>query len=181
MSLPEMRAFSAAIRNGDTQAAEDALEAYFTDKRAQIERHLETAFPDREPVLRRAFAAHDRGEYELSIPVMLIQADGICSELIGVQLFRRRDKVPATAAYVQKLPADTFRAALLHPLEIALPISASADERQSASGLLHRHAVLHGVDTSYGSLRNSLRALSLLNYVATVLAPADQSAHTDAA
>ena len=41
---------------------------------------------------------------------------------------------------------------------------------------LNRHRVLHGEVTNYGTEQNSLKAISLLNYCATVLPePADDN------
>jgi hypothetical protein len=54
-------------------------------------------------------------------------------------------------------------------LELALlPIPLNVSERNPLllEGALNRHEVLHGVDTSYATARNSLRAVSWLQYVA---------------
>ena len=54
--------------------------------------YLEQAYPHRGTILRAAFEAHKRGEFAVSIPTMLAQADGICSELLRVQLHARDRK-----------------------------------------------------------------------------------------
>jgi hypothetical protein len=125
---------------------------------------------DRAHILSSAFAAFEQGEYNLAVPVLLIQADGICAELIDIQLFSRRGNRPATATYVATVAADSLRAALLAPLATALPISASAVEREtfSLSGL-NRHTILHGESVNYGTRQNALKAISLLSYLAHVL------------
>jgi len=52
---------------------------------------------------------------------------------------------------------------------IWLPISASQNERDDKFNELNRHQVLHGESTSYDSEINSLKAISLINYLAQVL------------
>jgi hypothetical protein len=182
MPLPWLWELDRAIASGDHQGVEEALVEYFETQRDKIKGRLVEWFPSRARIFECAFAAHARGEYELSVPVFLIQADGICQELIGIQLFKRRDGVPALAKHVEGVPEDTFRAALLHPLVQPLPISASAKERESFLEALNRHAVLHGESVDYGTVPNSLKALSLLSYVADVLRrPPLSSDRTDAA
>lgn len=170
MPMPGIWQLEEAMNDGNIKEAEDALINYFRKRTSEIEGDLCNQFPNRAKILHAAFKAHSRGEYELSIPVLLAQADGICNEITGIQLYQKRNRVPATAVYVQQLANDTFRAAILHPLSLALPISASEKERGENFNDLNRHQVLHGESTAYGSEINSLKAISLLNYVAQVLA-----------
>ncbi len=116
-----------------------------------------------------AYESHRRSEYELSVPVILAQADGICQELIGIQLYQKRRNVPATATYVQSFATDTLFSALLYPLLVPLPLSAGQHERDDEFDMLNRHQVLHGESFDYGTKKNSLRAFSLIYYVASVL------------
>jgi hypothetical protein len=172
MTLPGLWSLEKAITEGNSDEAELALAEYFRENTRHIEEDLINLFPHRARILSSAFSAHSRGEYELSVPVFLAQADGICHELIGLQLFRKsrkRRNVPATAEYVDTLADDTFQAAMLYPLSVTLPISASEHERGDAFVGLNRHQVLHGESTRYGTEMNSLKAISLLNYVAHIL------------
>lgn len=169
MTLVGVSSLEKAIVDGDSDDAERALAQYFRENRQRIEEELVNLFPPRARILSSAFNAHTRGEYELSVPVFLIQADGICNDLIGIQLFRKRGNVPATAEYVETLADDTFKVAMLYPLSVALPISASQHERSNSFVGLNRHQVLHGESTEYGTEMNSLKAISLLNYVSQVL------------
>jgi hypothetical protein len=56
-------------------------------------------------------------------------------------------------------------AAILSPLAETLPINASENERPRNFNGLNRHMVLHGESLDYGSKVNSLKAISLVNYV----------------
>ena len=71
---------------------------------------------------------------------------------------------------MEQIASDTYRAALLSPLAQTLPIGASKHERPEDFTELNRHVVLHGESLDYGTKINSLKAISLINYVAHVLA-----------
>lgn len=169
-----------ALENGDIETANIMLMEYFSERLSDIEKELREKFPARVAILESAFNAHRRKEYALSIPVFLIQADGICYDLINKQLYSKKDKVPSIAVYAKTITADTFRSILLYPLTQPLPISASAKERTEDFDDLNRHQVVHGEITDYDTELNSLKAISLLNYVSYVLSQeADDSADED--
>ena len=172
MSLPALWELEGALADGNVLEAEEALVDYFEGRLSEIEESISTKFPHRIHIIRAAFEAHRRGEYSLSVPVLLAQADGICKETVDQYLVMRNDKKPRTAIYVAQLAADTYRAALLSPLATTLPIGATEKERQEGFTALNRHMVLHGESLDYGSKINSLKTVSLVNYVAHFL-PAD--------
>ncbi len=89
--------------------------------------------------------------------------------MVNQYLFIKQNKKPRTAIYVEQIAADSYRAALLSPLAQTLPIGASKHKRPDGSDALNRHTVLHGDSLTYGSQTNSLKAVSLINYVAHVL------------
>lgn len=169
MSLPEVWELKKALAEGNVTEAEDALAEYFEGRVNEIERSIIDKFPKRQKLLSAAFNAHRRQEYELSIPVFLAQTDGICKEVINQYLFLKHNKKPRTARYVEQIASDTYRAALLSPLAAILPIGASERERDQGFRGLNRHTVLHGESLDYGTKTNSLKAISLINYVAHVL------------
>lgn len=158
-----------ALLEGNVTEAEEALVEYFESRLSEIEQSITARFPHREHLVRAAFNAHRRQEYALAIPVLLAQTDGICKEVSNQYLFMKQNKRPRTAIYVEQIAADSFTAALLSPLAQTLPISASESGRPEGANALNRHAVLHGESLNYGSKINSLKAISLINYVAHVL------------
>ena len=169
MPIPSLWQLKKALEEGNVQEAEEALVQYFEERLDEIETSIVGRFPNREKVIRAAFSAHRRCEYELSIPVFLSQTDGICKEVVNEHFFIKQNKKPRTAIYVEQIAADTYRAALLSPLAYSLPISASEKERGPDFAELNRHMVLHGESLDYGTKTNSLKAISLINYVAHVL------------
>lgn len=168
------------VAAGDVAEAEEALIGYYRERLDEIEAEIAERYPKRAAIVRAAAAAHRRGEYVLSVPVFLAQADGLCFDRFeGASYFMKKDGRPATASYLDDVSGDTLRAALLSPLTTSLPISASSKTRRETSFEgLNRHAVMHGESVDYGTEANSLRALSLLQYVAAV--QVDETGEDDA-
>ena len=165
-----------AIEEGQAQDVDDALVEYFGGKLGTIKERLLRHYPHRRPFISKAFAAHEHGDYELSIPVFLAQADGICKERTSRLMFRRKDNKPEIAVYVDSaMGIDTYRAALLSPLAAEHPISLSEGRRPPDFDGLNRHQVLHGESLTYHTEMNSLKAVSLLSFLSWVLHFDDES------
>ena len=169
--IPAAALFKLAEAFDDPTADADALLCGWVQARSNdIEDRLAKAFPHRAHLLAQAFCAHREACYALSIPVLLAQADGICQELHGVQLYKRnRNGEIALKPKIEALGVDSSDALMLAPLLKPLPIVASQRDRRPGSDLLNRHAVLHGESTNYDTLRNSCKAISLLSYAAWAL------------
>lgn len=126
-------------------------------------------FPHRARFFRSSFAAHERGEYELSIPVLLMQADGICEELLGVQL-QARDRNTNEMVLAKKVEGS-ITTYYLEPLLSPHPLTHNVKERAALGPtlILNRHTVLHGDSLDYPTHANSCRAISYLRYVGWML------------
>jgi hypothetical protein len=170
MPIPNLWELKEMLTEGEVTQVEELLCAYYEAKIDEIEESIVEKYPNRQKPIKAAFSAHRRQEYLLSIPVLLAQADGICKEVINENYFRRtRPGLPRTAYYVEKIASDTFTAALLSPLAQNFPIMANENERSESFSELNRHMVLHGESLDYGTKINSLKAISLINYIAHVL------------
>lgn len=175
MDLPysELLQLTDALEAGHVKEAEEALVDYYERRLPDIEKSIIKRFPNRAKIIKSAFNAHRRREYDLSIPVLLIQADGICKEVTNNSFFRSAGKRPRTATYVDHLASDSLVSALLSPLATTLPINVNEFHRPAGSCSLNRHLVLHGESLDYGNKNNSLKTISLINYVAHVLVKRD--------
>lgn len=148
-------------------------------------------YPGRAFLLRPSMDAHLRGEYAVSIPLFFILADGICFEKAEKGLFqghgdehiasRARAELEAAKERTDENPiADLFSlmsSAMWASISERLPLAYNKDtrDRYGYEGL-NRHTVLHGIaDESYATEGNSLRAFSLLSFLAGLLAPDDGS------
>jgi hypothetical protein len=134
-----------------------------------IENEIMSVVPPRAEVLSAAFRAHMQKAYTLSVPVFLAQADGICSELLGVGLYSRTKGIPKTAPTVEQFKHDEFISAFLEPLRVAGALNAYEDEKHQYPDILNRHEVLHGKSLNYATELNSFRAISLLSYLCSVV------------
>lgn len=160
---------ASAIDEGKFDEADAMMSAHFEGRLADIEGKLSAALPHRASKFKSAFAAHRRGEYDLSILAFMAQADGVCAELRGGHFFL---KDRTTGKSMAATPDDVYDGEPLariarRALSDDLPIRERMSKRaKSGSTALNRHAVMHGESLDYDTKDNSLRALSLLNYVA---------------
>lgn len=182
MNLPEIVDVVLFFTRGQVTEANDELIVYFEQRREAILDTLCAAFPQRANIFTSAFEAHAAEKYELSIPVMLAQADGICLELTGVQLYsKQRDgKAMRVSEAVATFEVDDFTAALLHPLTDIFPITFSPKERVGLPDILNRHAILHGESVTYGTHVNGCKAISLLSFTTWALSNINKPSNSGA-
>ena len=169
MSLPQLHEIEKELLSKNVADVDQFLMDYYDDNLDSIEKNICTLFPKRALILSKAFSAHRNGDYELSVPVLIAQSDGICKEEINYCIFTKKDKKPELAQYVESLAADDFQRALMAPLTEILPIMKSEKDRGASFTELNRHMVLHGESCDYGTKLFSSKAISLVNYIANVL------------
>ena len=167
--------------SADPKQVYEVLRARFRDRVDDIEVEVSSTFPNRSEILRDAFQAHRNGQYNLSVPVFLTQADGFFHDRLTKSLFLRRHRDDVTR-YIEET-ADGLSRSLSRALSYdRWPLVEPWQQRQQQpDGLteLNRHAVLHGAVIDYGTEENSLKAISLLNFCAFLL-PKPQDEPTDA-
>jgi hypothetical protein len=130
------------------------------------------AFPHRAKIIQKAVEAHNNELFELSVPVFLIQADGISSEILNVSFFSKRNGKPKTGeAKLAVIEADIDEISTeyyyrLLPLDMLTSLNKNTDDLQEyEEGILNRHNVIHGHDCDYGSITNSSKGIILLKYL----------------
>ena len=146
-----------------------SLSEYFTSKLEEIEESIVDKYPRRNNIISAAFKAHRNGDYELSIPVLLTQIDGIGFETLGHSFFKRKDGIPKTTKFVEERIGESLYKGLLYPLAEDLEISRAWDETEVDFDLLNRPMILHGRNVVYGTKLNSLKVISFINYVVQAL------------
>lgn len=171
MDLPFIMNLIQLFEERQAGEVDTQLSLYFDQHSEAIRGQLCDQFPSRAQILAAAFRAHNGGEYDLSVPVFLAQADGICLELTGVQLYSKRSdgKTTKVSEAVAAFEVDDYVGALLYPLTEVFPITFNSRERAGQENILNRHAVLHGESVSYGNKVNSSKAMSLLSFTAWAL------------
>lgn len=160
--------------DSEPDGIEEIMKSVFRERLDEIEAELVAAHPTRAAIIQDAFYAHREFKYNLSIPVLLAQADGIWLERVKCNLFSG-----GAGKAIQKL-ADQIEDTSFRELVFALsspdwPLAASKGERPESFSGLNRHQVLHGEVTNYGIEENSLRAVSFLNYCAFILSEPEKA------
>lgn len=157
-----------SLEGGDVDAGQAWFVEYYREHLDAIEQRLCERHPKRAKVIAAALRGHRAGEYALSVPVMLAQADGIAVDLRRRQLYSKRaDR--GIGGLASGLPPGDFDRVLWSVFQERTPLSDNTSDLPVGFDGLNRHAVLHGLDPDYGTEINSLKALSLLNYTAYAL------------
>lgn len=140
---------------------------YDSESEYMFNRILET-FPHRKHILAKIEKAHNNKDYELCIPTMLSQADGISYELFNVSLFSKdKFKQPKTKNQKQiKFDEDSIMD-ILFVTQLSLTGNLNQDVFTKPK-FFNRHSVIHGTDVHYNKKQNSLRCLSMLYFLAEV-------------
>jgi hypothetical protein len=180
--FPRLATLDKLTKANDHAGIDSLMVALAREDLAPLESDLCQRWPRRSRILTDAFGAHRRGEYTLSTPVFLVQADGIGCEVLGLprQFFNPKKR---SAALKEKVGVDSsldfFSWGLRAQVERKGSIEEDTDERaarqetDNSFGPLNRHWVLHGHDTDYQSEVNSLRCVVLLRFLLDV----DQMLH----
>jgi hypothetical protein len=155
------------FESGQREKANRRLRNHFNEQADSIESRLTKRFSRRASVLRKAFEAHRKHEYELSIPIFLIQADGIAKQITGGDVYSRHSKKREYLKdFVDRITFDEFQREMIELILLPIPLNASTGDKTLIRGTLTRHEILHGVRCNYASATNSCRAISWLQYVA---------------
>jgi hypothetical protein len=157
------------FENGHAEHANRRLRNHYAKQIASIEAMLRQRFPRRAAILKKAFAAHRRRDYELAIPVFLIQVDGIAREIISGDVYSRQAKKrQKLKTFVESITFDELQREMIELILLPMPLNASTGDSTLIKGVLARHEILHGNQTKYASATNSYRSISWLQYVATL-------------
>ncbi len=186
MPFSDLADLGEQLRSGEP-AAHEAAAQYYRDRLPTIETELRQCWPPREVPLHEGFEAHRQKLFYCSIPVFLAQADGIARDWIANEklnslysrsklrraLRRRIDRFlkAAECSPLERELKGAYALALITPLTEATKINVSRNERAKfeRSRGFNRNLVIHGEDQTYGSEENSLRAVSFLYFVSTVV------------
>ena len=132
------------------------------------EKRLCEVFPARSYLFHDAFWAHRHAKYNLSVPVFLIQADGIWTDRFGKNLFDRNFRRKQYTKHIEQYE-NLGLSAFLFPLEADLPTWASGGDREASFDDLNRHQIIHGERVNYGSEVFSLKAIAFLDWARWVV------------
>jgi hypothetical protein len=171
MGFSEIQAFGALCDSGHKSAINTAMIEWLHGELGNIQARASKIFPNRSKILASAFRAHDAGQYELSVPVLMAQVEGMCLEVFGKKLFATKSDLPVTRDETDRFSQMALSEALLLPLRELNGFTASEKKRDQWPDTPNRHEVLHGIATDYGTRENSFKTISLMEYFTTIAAP----------
>jgi len=156
------------IKDGD-----EAVDNYFMKKlwrsKYWIKQKSIKRFPHRKRAIQLAFKAHNRREYELSVPAFLILSEGIFREMSTTDIFSKRQKEKSD--FINKLKGNIDALPLLtHLVEAGINgdiigLSFSNEEYLKYPNVLNRNVIIHGADYEYGTRINSYKAISQFEFI----------------
>ncbi|UPG92690.1 hypothetical protein [Luteibacter aegosomatissinici] len=161
--------FQERMGAGDVDGATALMRDYFAERASGMLEELSRAYPRRAALLHSAFAAVERGDHGLAIPVLFAQVDGVCFDASTGAAFFVKAGRNALGNHLRRkgaAPFSALAAIYIEAFTADLPVHQNENQRPAGFHGLNRHQVVHGEVVDYGSLENSLRAMSLLYYVA---------------
>jgi len=120
-----------------------------------------------------ALDSHKDKKYTLSVPVLLLVAEGIATDFCKkVGIYEKRDRSQGGEKIKKAVQKhySKYRGLFLSELDlienaIDTTIYQNTDliKKKLHTNILNRHAVLHGLKKNYGTMKTSLQAFMLLD------------------
>jgi|GEM_PF-2666828 len=171
LPVPDVSNLADMVRANHYAKVELALVSWARDESERIIDRASSQHIERSAILDAAFRAHSRGEYELSIPVFLAQADGIAIQFGGskAKLFSPEFKriIEKRIDKLNDFKLDWISDMILGPLRLKNIFVKSSASPVTPGGITlpRRHDMLHGLQTDYASESNSLRVIVHIGYI----------------
>lgn len=162
------------IFNNEIKKVDSYLVDYYANNFDIIIKKLSNNHPKRSKLFDEVKISFDNKYFNLAIPLILAQIDGVCYDYTK-KLFFIKNKKNEKNPYLPKVSNELivlngeFFKAFLAPFFNDAPIFAHEDNLELFPTAFNRHRVLHGIDTEYGTEMNCLKAISLLSYCDDVL------------
>ncbi|MFD2589010.1 hypothetical protein ACFSQJ_18945 [Croceitalea marina] len=137
-----------------SELAQKTIKEVFLNNLDEIENDLIKIIPESSHVIKEAFICHNSKLYYASTILYLSLTDGLANG----KLF--------TKSYFEKIKKKNSAHFLLDIFTNKNPVNQKFNPKNSPKSELMRHGIMHGNSTEYGNETNSLKALSLLHYIA---------------
>lgn len=178
MSISDVKLMAELKRKNKIQDLEILLLNHAKNLIPEIKKKIHLEFPDREKIISDAISAHDEKRFTLSIPIFLIQAEGICREILetspyftrgkkGENIIKKKIEEVLNRYSVKGIRpkfdsiTNIFLNHLLNETEITKKTNGISVKSQG----VHRQSIIHGWNINYPNEKNSLKAICFLNYI----------------
>ncbi len=137
--------------------------SYFKPQKLDIiEQRLIKNYPNRKNIFKASFNHHRNFDYISSITLLLTQIDGIFNDKTGMKYFTKDKDLGIDRFNLTKYGITEL---LITPLKEFTSINASEKYIDNYPIRLNRHEILHGINTDFGTEINSLKIISLVNFM----------------
>lgn len=180
-----------SILDKDYEEQEQFLVSHIEAEIDEIEAKLLKRYPDREIQIKDAFGAHRAGLYGASVPTFISLAEGVCRDhypKIGLYSKHPRDRkktskpgAPRTDDIFDEIaPLEVWEEMVLKPLRVSSDVTKSIHmPTEEDHSIFNRHLIMHGTSKKYGSEINSLKSISLVNFVHGSLSYLESKSHNN--
>ena len=152
----------------DSDEIQRIMGHFFSAQANDIEKQLKESYFNRSQIFEEAFEAHREAKYCLSVPVLLAQCDGLVHDQFGKSLFMLQER-KTVVEEINRTTPDILRLFADPDTWEEMSLWLAKHQRSEHLNDLNRHKVLHGECTDYNTETNSLRVISLINYIHCVI------------
>ena len=165
IEIPDIHQLAELIKNEKEKEINKFMGDFIENDIENIMKNIFENFPKRKKIILKAYHAHKKKDYELSIPIFLIQADGICLDILNKNLYSRcKNGTPRIAKSLKELGNGWIKNSFIELLRNPNLYNFWKNE-PFYSKTLNRNKILHGESINYGTNINSLKIISLLYYL----------------
>lgn len=161
--------YNVALEKGQTDL-NAFMTSYLNVDWGKITNKILSLYPEREHILETAFRLHRDKNYIASIPLFFSQIDGICAQEVNAFLFTEYDQLKSQIQKIIDKSDNVLSDVLLEVLSSKTQFGASISKvnKGKKERAPNRSGILHGSrkHLDYGSEINSLKAFSLLAFIA---------------
>ena len=168
MPLSNIGQLARVAHSGDNETVDKTLADWHRRHAKTIISRIYKCFPVRKPVLTAALTAHEAGDYLLSIPAFLTQADGIAYDYLTENFFCNGLWRKRLREFMQEAHLTELSYVMMSPLNEPGLLRTPTYQLNETEGILNRHQILHGLTCEYGTEINSLKCIGLLDYLHSV-------------
>jgi len=163
------------LKKGNSKEVDKILIEYYEEELDLVEKRVIGRNPNRKSIIKEAFDNHRNERYYSSIVLLLTQIDGICYDETEKLYFKNNGKLRRSKIYKpeveekitekQKFIIEGFEI----PLNQSTGLNEHTDNISKFPIRLNRHEIIHGIDYSFGTKINSLKIVSFLNYINSII------------
>lgn len=159
------------LNKGKSKEVDEILIEYYEEELDLVEKRVIGRNPNRKHIIKEAFDNHRNKRYYSSIVLFLTLIDGLCYDETKKLYFKNNGKLQRSKIYKPAVEEEISKKEKFIIQGFEIPMNQSTGINEHTDNInkfpvrLNRHEILHGMDYKYGTKINSLKVISLLNYI----------------